>query len=196
MNIYRAQHYISRLAHQSMVPVVSLINGAVMGSGTMFGLNSTWSVVTERTMWSLPEVTIAGMPDVGALYHMGQLDGQLGTMLALTGYRLTSTSVSQAGLATHFCKSELLADLRQRILSFNGDRNKIAVSLEEFQAASVNQDKENINKDSLLKLKSKCDKVYNSNDMKEIVHNLKMLGDEWSTQQLLLLQKACPLSLK
>ena len=194
MNIYRTQHYISQL--QSIVPVVSLINGAVMGSGTMFGLNSTWSVVTERTMWALPEVSIAGMPDVGALYHMGQLDGQLGTMLALTGYRLTSTSISQADLATHFCKSELLPDLRQRILSLNGDRHKIIETLEEFQDTSVNKVKEDVNRDSLLKLKSKCDKVYNSNDMKEIVHNLKMLGDEWSSQQLLLLQKACPLSLK
>ena len=85
VNIYRAQHYLHHL--HSLLPVVSLMNGAVMGSGTMFGLNSTWSVATERTVWALPEVSIGGMPDVGALYHMYRRQGQLGTMLALTGYR-------------------------------------------------------------------------------------------------------------
>ena len=38
--------------------------------------------------------------------------------------------------------------------------------------------------------------MYNSDDVSEIVHNLKMSGDEWSKNQLSLLSKACPLSLK
>ena len=37
--------------------VVSLMDGAVMGSGALFGLNSNWSVVTERSVWGIPEVS-------------------------------------------------------------------------------------------------------------------------------------------
>ena len=44
------------------------------------------------------------MPDVGSLHHMARLPDQLGTMLALTGYRLTASSLHHAGLATHFCR--------------------------------------------------------------------------------------------
>ena len=36
--------------------VLSLMDGTVMGSGVLFGLNASHSVVTERTFWGLPEV--------------------------------------------------------------------------------------------------------------------------------------------
>ena len=58
INIYRTQHCIHRIKSQLNVPVVSLMNGTVMGSGTMFGLNSTFSVATERSVWALPEVWV------------------------------------------------------------------------------------------------------------------------------------------
>jgi len=194
VNIYRTQHYISRL--KATIPVISLINGAAMGSGTLFGLNSTWSVVTERSLWSLPEVMVAGMPDVGSLYHMGKLPNELGTMLALTGYRLTSTSILHAGLATHFCKSELLQGLRKELLECNGDEKRIQEVLDKYQSNSVNNAKEVINHDAVHQLAAKCNSVYNSDDMREILHNLNMMNNEWSQHQLSLIGKACPLSLK
>merc|ERR1711973_637376 len=36
----------------------------------------------------------------------------------------------------------------------------------------------------------------NSDDMREILHNLNMMNNEWSQHQLSLIEKACPLSLK
>ena len=54
VNIYRAQQLASSLA--TTATVLSLMDGLVMGSGTMFGLNSSHSLATERTVWALPEV--------------------------------------------------------------------------------------------------------------------------------------------
>ena len=54
VNIYRAQHLLHLLS--TRIQVVSLMDGAVMGSGVLFGLNASHSVVTERTYWGLPEV--------------------------------------------------------------------------------------------------------------------------------------------
>ena len=54
VNIYRAQHLLHLLS--SRLQVVTIMDGAVMGSGVLFGLNATHSVVTERTYWGLPEV--------------------------------------------------------------------------------------------------------------------------------------------
>ena len=76
VNIYRAQHYLHKLGKD--IPVISMMDGVSMGSGVLFGLNSTFSVATERTVWSIPEVTIGGMPDVGVIYHMNNLPNHLG----------------------------------------------------------------------------------------------------------------------
>lgn len=193
VNIYRTQHYIHHLNKELNVPVVSLMNGTVMGSGAMFGLNSTWSVATERSVWALPEVTIAGMPDVGALYHMARLEDHLGTMLALSGYRLSASGLLHAGLASHFCRSDTLPGLKKDLL-FNGEDNEaVKQILDEYHQASDNDTKV---KDSIAQLRFKSKQAYNSKDVREIIHNLKVMNDDWSKNQLSLLSKACPLSLR
>ena len=58
---------------------------------------------------------------------MHRQGSELGTMLMMTGLRLTSSSISHAGLATHFCHSSLLPRLRRDILNTQGDRRRIKV---------------------------------------------------------------------
>ena len=45
-------------------------------------------------------------PDVGGGYFLPRLQGELGTYLALTGFRLKGLDVQQAGIATHYVNSE------------------------------------------------------------------------------------------
>ena len=114
----------------------------------------------------------------------------------ISPFRLTSTSILHAGLATHFCKSELLQGLRKELLECNGDEKRIQEVLDKYQSNSVNNAKEVINHDAVHQLAAKCNSVYNSDDMREILHNLNMMNNEWSQHQLSLIGKACPLSLK
>ena len=142
------------------------------------------------------QVSIAGMPDVGTLHHMYRQDSQLGTMLALTGLRLSSSSIVHTGLATHFCHSSLLPQLRREILDTEGDRVRLQAVLDRFQSESLTEDKEMANRETIARLKERCSEAYNSDNVEEIIHNLKMCNNEWSKGQLSLLNKACPLSLK
>ena len=130
------------------------------------------------------------MPDVGSLYHMARLGDQLGTMLALSGYRLTATGLVHAGLASHFCRSETLPGLKMELVA-NG--HHIKQILDDYHNFS---EKDSQVKDSIAQLKSRSKEVYNSNDVREIIHNLKLMNDDWSKNQLSLLTKACPLSLR
>lgn len=47
-------------------------------------------------------------PDVGGSYFLPRLGGQLGTFLALSGYRLTGKDVQKGGIATHYVNSEMV----------------------------------------------------------------------------------------
>ena len=190
VNIYRAQHLIHLLS--TRLQVVSLMDGAVMGSGVLFGLNATHSVVTERTFWGLPEVSIAGMPDVGSLYHVLRLEDNLGKMLFLTGSRLKGSQLVQAGVASHFCPSGELADLRKDILATEGE--PVRETLEKYhQAARADSEAA----DFVEELRLNCATAYASDDLLEIRENLRQHRDtDWARAQLAALSRGCPLSLR
>ena len=186
------------------------MDGAVMGSGVLFGLNATHSVVTERTYWGLPEVcrrgkqsrtvtqlnievSIAGMPDVGSLYHVLRLEDNLGKMLFLTGSRLRGSQLLQAGLASHFCPSGELANLRRDILATGGQPARLRETLANYQEqAGVDSQAA----DFVEELRLKCATVYSSHDLLEIRENLRQLDTDWARAQLAALSRGCPLSLR
>ena len=197
VNIYRTQHYLHKLGKE--INVVSLMDGASMGSGVLFGLNSTFSVATERTVWSIPEVTIGGMPDVGVIFHMNKLRDHLGTMLALTGQRMVGTDVVHSGIATHFCRSERVEDLRRDILSLgeqNLGKQEVKRVLDKYHDDSIDTVKETENEEKMERLKDITSQVYNSENMMDILDNLRSMDNDWSKEQLKFLSKGCPLSLR
>jgi 3-hydroxyisobutyryl-CoA hydrolase len=60
-----------------------------VGGGVGLAAQAPFRVVTDRTLWAMPETKIGYAPDVGASFFLHQLDGQLGAYLALTGETLT-----------------------------------------------------------------------------------------------------------
>ena len=169
VNIYRVQHFLHRLAKD--IVVISFMNGAAMGSGVLYGLNTTFSIATEKTVWSLPEVGIGGLPDVGVVYHMNKLPHKMGNMLALTGYRLSGREVVAAGIATHFCSSERLENLKEELASLGDSpdvKNDVKEILDKYQnlSKSKGQDQEKLEKVS--KLQEVTERVYKTNNIFEV----------------------------
>jgi len=73
-------------------------------------------VATENTRFAMPETGIGLFPDVGGGWHLSRLGGRLGQFLALTGARLDGAECLWARIATHYVPSEMLADLKARII--------------------------------------------------------------------------------
>lgn len=71
----------------------------------------------------MPETIIGYTPDVGATYYLNQLDGEVGTYLALTGNTVVGRACVELGLATHYVPSHLLDELHER-LELIGDPDK------------------------------------------------------------------------
>lgn len=70
------------------IPYVALINGAMAGAGAVLSLHGTFRVVTEMTIFAMPETRLGYFPGAGGAYFLSRLPGQLGMFLALTGERL------------------------------------------------------------------------------------------------------------
>jgi len=160
-----------------------------MGSSVLFGLNSKFSVATENTIWATPEVTIGSVPDVGTLYHLKQLPGNMGKMLALTGMKVRGKEVVDLGLATHFCQSKFVPELNTELQ--NSTESEFEDVLNKYQEMSKYEDESIKIKND--KLKTISEESFQPSDISEILSKLK---SENCSTQLDQLHWAAPLSLK
>ncbi len=104
-------------ALSARLPVVALCDGIWMGLG--FGLAGycRHRVVTENTVFAMPENTIGLWPDVGFAWRAARLASPaIGIFIALTGARVSSASdLLWLGIATHYCPAGALARLREAV---------------------------------------------------------------------------------
>ena len=156
-----------------------------MGSSVLFGLNSKFSIATENTTWATPEVIIGSVPDVGTLYHLKQLPGNVGKMLALTGTKVRGEDVVSLGLATHFCQSKFVTELQAELETAPAEN--IENVLNKYQDMSkYDGEKANI---KTSKLRSISEAYFQPTDICEIVEKVK-------SEKVGQLAWAAPLSLK
>ena len=101
-------------------PVVAFMDGVTMGGGVGIAMPAKYRVATENTRFAMPETGIGLFPDVGGGWHLSRLGGRLGQFLALTGARLDGSECLWAGIATHWVPSEMLEEIKARIVERPG----------------------------------------------------------------------------
>ena len=90
-------------------PSVSLIDGALMGSGVGLTAFNTHRVAGEKYLFAMPETAIGLFPDVGAAHVLARLPHEMGLYLGLTGRTIGRADAFALGLVTH-CFSAALFD--------------------------------------------------------------------------------------
>ena len=98
-------------------PIVALLDGITMGGGVGLSVHGPYRVMTENTLFAMPETGIGFFPDVGATHALPRLAGRLGRYLGMTGARLKGGAGVAAGLGTHFVPAERLADCEAALLA-------------------------------------------------------------------------------
>lgn len=113
---YRLNHAISAYSK----PYVAIMDGIVMGGGVGVSAHGSHRIVTERTMFAMPECAIGLIPDVGGTHLLGQMPGHCGEYAGLTGTRLSGADCIYAGLADYFVASDKLAQLKTALTETGG----------------------------------------------------------------------------
>ena len=108
---YRLDHAV----HEFPKPCVALVDGIVMGGGVGVSVHGSHRVMTERTLFAMPECGIGLFPDVGGTVFLPRAPGELGMYLALTGARLKAADAIHAGIGTHYIPSANLAAFVERL---------------------------------------------------------------------------------
>ncbi len=176
---YRLNHAISTYVK----PYVAIMDGIVMGGGVGISAHGSHRVVTERTMFAMPECAIGLIPDVGGTYLLGQMPGVCGEYAGLTGARLTGADCIYAGIADYLVPSDKLDDLKTALL----DTGDVAV-LQEFAIVPDGS--------VLEENRASIDAIFALGRIDEILLSLQGDPTDFAQTALKGLSRGAPLSLK
>eukprot|EP00927_Polykrikos_kofoidii_P010778 TRINITY_DN14556_c0_g2_i1.p1 TRINITY_DN14556_c0_g2~~TRINITY_DN14556_c0_g2_i1.p1 ORF type:complete len:391 (-),score=71.32 TRINITY_DN14556_c0_g2_i1:397-1569(-) len=184
---YRLNYAIKTLPF----PHVALLDGIVMGGGVGLSMHGSHRIVTEATMFAMPETGIGLFPDVGGSVFLPRLPyAGLGMFLALTGHRLKGADCLHAGVGTHFVAKESMASFEEELLKQDALEGIDGV-LAKFSVAPSSL--------PAFGLEPRLDRiadVFTLGSVDAIFERLARDGDEWSTKTLSTLQAMSPTSLK
>jgi enoyl-CoA hydratase len=176
---YRLDHLISVIPK----PVVTVMDGVVMGGGVGVSLPARFRIATERTRLAMPETGIGLFPDVGSGWFLPKLPGRTGLWLALTGARLGPADCKFLGLATHFVPTAALDELNLQLARAPDAPERILARL----AADPGSAPVAAQRDAI-------DRLFAGASLEEIVAALHADGSDWAKAQLAAMAPKCPLS--
>ncbi|XP_078163415.1 putative 3-hydroxyisobutyryl-CoA hydrolase 3 [Carex rostrata] len=166
-----------------------------MGAGAGFSLMGRFRVVTENTVFAMPEPQIGLFPDVGASYFLSRLQGFFGEYMGLTGTKMGGAEMLASGLATHFVSSKNLEKLEESLNNVETDDERVIHKI-------INQYSENpplIEGSPLLRIDS-INKFFSKGSVEEIVASLEQESiedkDNWIYTTIQAIKNASPASLK
>ncbi|XP_059872412.1 3-hydroxyisobutyryl-CoA hydrolase, mitochondrial isoform X2 [Delphinus delphis] len=193
-DFFREEYMLNNAIDSCQKPYIALIHGITMGGGVGLSVHGLFRVATEKSLFAMPETAIGLFPDVGGGYFLPRLQGKLGCFLALTGFRLKGRDVYAAGIATHFVDSEKLGMLEEDLLALKSpSKENIADVLETYHAKSkIDQDKSFILEEHMDKINS----WFSANTVEQIIENLQQDGSSFALEQLKVINKMSPTSLK
>lgn len=198
---YQLDYEIATLHKNQQIVQVALWDGIVMGGGVGLSAHSPVIIATEKTMFAMPETLIGLFPDVGMTWALSRLPAgsHVGLYVGLTGQRLGAADCLASGLATHFCPSDKLPEVEDRLRRLGaeaaGDVQAISAVVKEVAAGAAPDTKKAVLNANLPAME-RCFGGASVPTAEEIVARLEKEGCDWSKQTLKDLRMRSPTSVK
>jgi enoyl-CoA hydratase len=162
-------------------PVISLMQGFVMGGGVGLGGHASHRIVAETAQVSMPECGIGLVPDVGGTEILARAPGQLGKYLGTTGYRMGPADAIFAGFADHFIPQADWPALVAALVAAGGP-----APIADFGTPPP--------EGRLSALRPLIDRLFAAGTAVEILKDLAADSSDFAAETLKILNRASPLS--
>lgn len=163
--------------------VCTFWHGACMGGGIGLGIGSEMRIVTETTVFAMPEAKIGFFPDVGMTKGLSGLKGgiPMGLYIGLSGARLGAKDMLFSGLATHFCPQDKVEEAKTELI----------------ETGSLSPRGEAPEKKAFLhEVADDIADVFSAKSVEEIIQRLEKLNTPWAQETKKTLGELSPTSLK
>ena len=116
-DFFQDEYRLNRLIGAYKKPYIALLNGITMGGGAGISVHGSHRIVTENTLFAMPESGIGFFTDVGGSAFLPALPQRFGFYLGLTGSAIRWGDCLNSGIATHALQAEQLTELRARLIA-------------------------------------------------------------------------------
>jgi enoyl-CoA hydratase len=181
-DFWREEYRLNAKIAEYAKPVVSFLNGFVMGGGVGIGCHGSHRIVGESSKLAMPECGIGLIPDVGGSLILAHAPGRLGEYLGLTGERMTAADAIFAGFADVFVPETSWGELKAK-LAETGD-----VSLVDSAAADPGEG-------ILAGRLAAIDRVFSGPNLTAILQRLEKEPEDWAQKALTAINRGSPISL-
>ena len=192
-DFFREEYILNHRIHSYPKPYISLVNGIVMGGGMGISAHGSHRVVTENTLFAMPETSIGLFPDVGGGYFLPRCPGETGAYLALTSKRIMAADTVYIGFATHFVTAASIGKLTDALTGLRWERDKTpqeqVTNLIGRFASPAPGDSE------IAPHRAMIDDAFGFDNVGDIVNQLRIEGGSWARETLSAMLRMSPTSL-
>lgn len=189
---YQLNHYMSVYPK----PCIALLDGIVMGGGVGVSVHGRYRVVTEKTMFAMPETGIGFFPDVGGGYFLPRCPGEIGMYLGLTGARLGAADCLYSGIATHGAQSVDVPGIKSTLSTTdfykNGKDYGAVCAVVEGVLDQYSHDQGDA---ALAGQQNEIDAIFAGEALIDVLKKLEENGSEFSINALKMLNSKSPMAL-
>ncbi|MDG1707300.1 MAG: enoyl-CoA hydratase/isomerase family protein [Emcibacteraceae bacterium] len=188
-DFFSTEYKMNAALHHFNKPYIALMDGITMGGGVGVAIHGSHRIVSEKTLFAMPESAIGLIPDVGGSYFLPRLPGAIGKYLGLTGARLKGADVLYSGIGTAYIASEKLEEF-------------VSMLMEEDISSDVDVDNiiarfaDDPGEAPLDEFRDLIDAAFSESTTEGIIDHLGDIDHDWAKQTLAVLNKMSPISLK
>lgn len=163
-------------------PIVSFMQGYVMGGGVGVGCHVKHRIVGDTTRMAMPECGIGLVPDVGGTALLAAAPGRLGEYLGLTGARMKAGDAILAGFADHYIAESDWDALKQQLIE-TGDITALTATLHPAPESALTF------KQDLI------DELFSADTLSNLFNRLENNSSDLATETLASLHHHAPLAM-
>lgn len=191
---FHEEYSFNRLIYNYKKPVLSYMDGIVMGGGYGIGGPSRYRIITERSVFAMPEVSIGLFPDVGSMYRLTRCPGRTGLYLALTGYHAGPADMLYCGLADYYIPAANWPLCEERLAALPAGKGEVICEAIGEILSSYHQDPEKSG--HLEARRDEIDRIFSAGSIEEILAGLDAAGQEWARETASHIRSRCPKSVR
>lgn len=190
LEFYANEYRLNNLIAHYPKPYVALMDGITMGGGVGVSVHGSHRVLTDRTVFAMPETGIGLIPDVGGSYFLPRLPDEAGMFLGLTGERIKAGDALDLVIGTHYAPGDLEA-LKDDLANadFGNDPYRAVSAVLDRHSGLVHDTRLRQHRPAIVR-------HFAAGSVEGILQSLEEDGSDWAKAQIETMRTKSPTSMK
>ena len=190
LEFYANEYRLNNLIAHYPKPYVALMDGITMGGGVGVSVHGSHRVLTDRTVFAMPETGIGLIPDVGGSYFLPRLPDEAGMFLGLTGERLKAGDALDLQVGTHYVPGDL-ETVKEALATadYGNDPRRTVTAVLDAHAGAVPDVRLRVHRPAIVR-------HFARESVEAIVQSLQNDGGDWAVAQAEAMRTKSPISMK